>query len=360
MMYYMMITILMVFTLLTECLQVDNNSHEFVSTYLNNYDYDAKYHNIAHHTNQSTGIMIVAYNRPHYFKQTIKSLEKNPESQTLPFYFFLEGGPRATQQENLEIINSSKIKYKKVVLRNRNFGCPKNFIDARRFMFDWCNYEKVIVIEGDVIVSPHYINLTLNLHKWAKEKYANVGIVHCWSYCFLNKKEKRKQLYVVQESQPWWSFVTYCLDKKVWNEMKSILYEYERFIDAIPDGEKFDTARSKPCFWKGFPEMKQWLRKVMTTRNPKEKHGDKFPKSVPSSYFKKIFSHPQMRHDSMNAFALWMAGYIKIQTVVNRTLHIGAMGGLSGERANSFLICEDNISLDNFVEDKSISEFVVV
>ena len=99
---------------LTQIIVAESISDYFLPKALIDFHYEEKFQNIADKTNQTTGIMVVAFNRPHYFRQVIESLEMNPESQTLPFYFFLEGGKGATQQENLEIINSSNIKHNRL------------------------------------------------------------------------------------------------------------------------------------------------------------------------------------------------------------------------------------------------------
>ena len=53
-------------------------------------------------------------------------------------------------------------------------GCPKNHIDSKRFMFDWCKFSQVIVMEEDLLVSRHYFKTLLNLYHWAKKSYSNI------------------------------------------------------------------------------------------------------------------------------------------------------------------------------------------
>ncbi len=123
----------------------------------NQWGYQQKYYKFAQKNNVSTGILVNTYNRPQYLQQLIASLEKNPESQTLPFFFVLDGGPNATQKENFELITKSKIKNKEIVARKTNYGCGRSIIDARRFMFEWCDFEKIILFEDDFVASPEYI-----------------------------------------------------------------------------------------------------------------------------------------------------------------------------------------------------------
>jgi hypothetical protein len=293
-------------------------------------NYDPIFHNIAIRENQPHAILIVAFNRPNYLDQVIKSLEKNHESQSLPFYFFLDGGPHSKQQENIALIDASTIKNKTIIARNCNYGCPKNHIDAKRFMFDWCGFDKVVVIEEDLVVSPSFIYMNLELHRWAKENFSNVGVVQCWSYCRLTRKEKLKNLNKVEDSGPnWWSFVGYCLDNEVWTNIRSILYHYESFVDQIPQTEEFDKQRSKPSVSFIAPNIRSWMRTIMPERIPMLQIPGKkiFPStsdfSLQKRYAMEDFSVSQ---DTTTGFALWMAGYIKIRTVVNRARHVGEEG----------------------------------
>lgn len=322
--------------------------------------YDQKHYNRAQQTNQPIGIAIIAYNRPQYLKQLITSLEQNPEAQTIPFYFILDGGPKAKQQENSDLINKSSLKHKEIILRERNYGCAKNQLDALRFMFEWCKFSKVIVMEEDLIVTPSYIKLTLALHAWAQSNYSNIGVVQSYSYCKLNRKQKKRRLHLVQANSIPWSFVTYCLDKTVWNAMKSTLYTYEAlFVDPIPHTDTFARERSKPELIY-LDQIKSWAKKLIATQ-PRPRLQQARRKVFPDIYantFKKLFLGPGVggNQDNILGFALWLAGYMKIQTVVNRVKHIGEIGISFGPNMHNEW-GQDTITLDYFEEDTKIKDF---
>jgi hypothetical protein len=326
------------------------------------YTYEQKYYNIASVNQQPVGVVIIAYNRPYYLSQLIASIEKNEESQSLPFFFILDGGTQATQKENCEIINRSTISNKHIILRERNFGCAKTLIDAKRFMFDWCKFEKVILMEEDLIVSPFYFKLLLNLHKWAQHKYSNVGVVQCYSYCLLNEAQKKQNLDIVQDSgKEWWSFVTYCINKEVWKNVKPILYEYEsRFVDAIPCTDDFFQARSRPALWNRAEEIRAWVRGLIEQKLPiKRDERELFvdTKVDFKNYFCSIAFEPN--EDIIMAFALWLFNYVKIKTVVNRVKHIGEIG-ITYDPKLYAKMKHNQIQLDNFQEDAFLDSFQVL
>jgi hypothetical protein len=329
---------------------------------LESYGYDMAYRYKAIIDHQPTAILVVAFNRPQYLARVIASLERNPESQTLPFYFFLDGGPHAKQQENIDLINASAIKNKVIISRPRNYGCPKNHIDAKRFLFDWCGFNQVIILEEDLEVSPSFIHINLALHQWAKKNFSNVGVVQCWSYCYLSKEEKLKQLNVVEDtSNMLWSFVGYCLDQEVWDNMKSILYTYELFVDQIPHSDQCSLHRSKPGKSNMAPSIRAWVKELMSKRQPPVKRSDKaiFPSNSDIIGQHSYSSDElQLNQDIMTSFALWMAGYIKIRTIVNRAVHIGEEG-ISTDKDN-FQSVFMPIKLDCFAsEDFSLQDFTI-
>ncbi len=353
--------------------QTENSNNNTIPS-LESYGYDSLYRDTSNRMSEPVGIAIICYNRPHYLAQLVKSLEQNPEAQTLPFYFFLDGGPRAKQTENADLIQKSSIKHKNIIFRPRNYGCPKNQIDALRFMFDWCGYSKTILFEEDLMVSPSYIELTLNLHKWATDNYHNVGMVSCWSYCFLDREIKAKRLDWVREPLHWWSFVTYCLDKKFWDGTKHILYEYESFLDEIPHTEEFARARSKVESWKDAWKIKAWIKSLVqqklvartqgTTNFPellRLREKDKKAFSCPHTYkaIEGLYTSKEcwIELDNMMALILWMADYVKIETVVNRAIHVGNDEGISMHPGLVQQLGLDRMKLDVFDQDKYLFTF---
>lgn len=307
-----------------------------------NAQYDNEYKNFSEKFSSKIGIMIAAYNRPNYFKQVIQSLEKNPESQTIPVFFFLDSGPKATIKQNKNIINNSLIKNKITIERPYNYGIAKNLIDARRFMFDWCNFKKVLVLEDDCILSPNYIKLVLNLHQWATKNYSNVGIVTCWHPCKLALNDKIKNLAKVTETiNHLWA---YCLSKDTWDEMKEILYEYEQqFIN------KPFTASDR------VKSILEWRKQKLLKFIRREKKGRIFPETI--DYTKLFMSNNfATGQDGTTYFAHYMSGHISLSTIVNRALYIGK-NGVHFNQAKWDNFGFGDMNLHNFTEDRHLSNF---
>jgi len=324
-------------------------------------DYREEEHLISKKTEQPTAVAVIAYNRPDYLKELLLSLEKNEESQTLPFFFFLDGGPQSAQEDNIQLIERSPIKYKTIVKRPENFGCFKNNVDSKRYLFDWCGFEKVVVIEEDLIVSPDYLRLLLRFHKWATSRFSNVGTVQMWNYCFLPREEKKKYLISVQETREWWSLVSYCIGKNVWDSISPFLYEYEeRFVDPLIGKEEHYLSRSKPHFGPFFEEIKQWQQEKLAffkTNKPLHKEANKIRSRFDFFHiFRPDGGHSSGSQDTMTTLFIGLTGHTRLETVVNRARSIGARG-LTTNASSWKKAGFDRIHLDLFQEDHSIQRF---
>jgi len=107
-----------------------------------------------------TAIALVAYDRPNYFYQMVQSLALNPEAKDLPVFVFLD---RPREKKRLEVLQQQSEMAREafpqctIIKRPVNFGCGRNIIDVRRQMFDHMGYQRLFLMEDDLIVSPHYL-----------------------------------------------------------------------------------------------------------------------------------------------------------------------------------------------------------
>lgn len=326
----------------------------------NQYRYEMHYKDLSLQCGQTTAVLVIAYNRPEYLVQCIRSIKQNPESQELVFIFALDGGPRAKQAQNINIIKNSGIKNVVFLLRNRNYGCPKNHIDSKRFAFEWCKFKEVIVIEEDVVISPYYFSFLLNFYDWAQAQWENIGVVQGWTKgCYLSAQQKKQQLHLVRENPLYWCFVSYCIDDRCWQKISPILYEFEKFIDQIPTSDQYEKERSKPFHWHGMPRIRQWVQslvhaKLQTTpvTNPRYL---KSKLQLTREFLAPDFLAAQ---DVMMGFALYMNDLIKLHPLVNRAIHIGKYGISTNQQVYDNWYAK--MRLDIFEQDKEIKSFQLI
>lgn len=308
----------------------------------------SEYKNYAKLYGQDIGVAVIAYNRPQYLKQLVSSLERNKEAKFLPFFFFLDGGSNSTQKQNIEIIENSSIINKNIILRDTNYGIVKNHIDSKRVMFDICKFRAVVVLEEDLIVSKYYLTNLINFYNWAVTTYSNIGTVQTWSYCMSTKENKNNNLDLVRQTRPWFSLVTYCMNTDAWKEIKKYLYEFEeKFIDPFLYNSRFDHYRSKPHN----KDTINWFSKVMSS--------NVFESSLCQQEAKLNYLKPKTfnrvhfpNQDVLTTCFLNAAGFVRLQTAVNRVITIGKQGSLKPSSGRQF-----RVQLHEFEKDRKIKFF---
>ena len=263
-----------------------------------------------------TAILVIGFKRLHYFQQTLESLERCPESQTLDFHFYLDGGREAKQNKLIEMINASSITSRHIVCRESNYGIGRHLIGARRDIFDGLGYDRLILFEDDMILSPTYIRTVLRMSDWAHQ-FDNVGTVMAFN---LNKHDQVSQKEdldkVIPTNRHFWG---YCLTRKVWDDIKHVLFAYEEeYLESVPY-KKRNHKRIRKKF------MPYWLRQ------PKRKYsGDilEIPKQAITPPFAEdsIGKNTPTSQDAMTALGLWNAGYARLTTLVPRARYIGIQG----------------------------------
>ncbi len=321
------------------------------------YSYDTVYKNYAQKNKQDIAVLIVAYNRPEYFLACIQSLEKNKEAQNIPFIFALDGGSQSSQKENLEIIKKAKLKHKIILLRPRNYGCPKNHIDAYRFIFDWCTFKKMIMVQEDILVTPTYINFILNLHRWATSTYTNIGAVHGFSYCFLSAEEKQAKQTLIAEDNIYWLFRTFCMDSHAFHKIRSIMYAYEHFIDQIPHANEYAKMRSKPGLWDGADTIRAWMKNLIQKRTHKKNNLLCLNSSYVNMFRSEFLSRSAyVNEDNIMAFSFFMHDLVKLRSIVNRVVTIGKYG-ISENSFSEVDSLDNKIILDILKNDEMLTIF---
>lgn len=293
-----------------------------------------------------TAILVIGFKRLHYFQQTLESLERNPESQTLDFHFYLDGGREARQAELLEMVENSSIKSKKVVCRESNYGIGRHLIGARRELFDGLGYDRIILFEDDMILSPTYIGTVLKMSDWAHQ-FDNVGTVMAYN---LNDEQREHQLQdldkVIPTNRHFWG---YCLTRKVWDNIKHVLYEYEEtYLEAVPY-KKRNHRRIRKKF------MPHWMTQ------PRRKYGGKVL-DIPTEAITPPFATKQGRstptsQDAMTALGLWNAGYARLTTVVPRARYIGIQGLSFTPRVYRKQGFDKQQTFEFVNEDRALEEF---
>jgi len=129
-------------------------------------------------------IVLFVYNRPWHTYQTVESLKKNELAAESELFIFSDGAKTNDARLGVDnvrnyIDNLDGFKKLTVIKRDENWGLANSIIDGVTKIVN--QYGKVIVLEDDLLTSPHflnYMNKSLNLY----QKADNVASIHGYIY----------------------------------------------------------------------------------------------------------------------------------------------------------------------------------
>lgn len=259
-------------------------------------------------------IVLIACNRFNYFKQVVDSLKHQVKNRDV--YLFLD---KPLDNSSTEFHNSyfqesfAKHNYCFSYIRTEHFGCGLNIIDARNTVFQ-NNIEAAFIFEDDLVVSPNYIALTEEFYNKYTQTHFNVGSFQCWSECHLPLEEKKNRtLDVFSTYENLWG---YLLSKRCWEDIKPMIMEYsELFLKKNTD------YRNRPhqdiYRWILFQHIKhpRYLFPLSYINNKDEESGR-------ISYMKQFITG----QDAVTIHSMYIKGYTRLATVVNRAKYIGETG----------------------------------
>ena len=261
-----------------------------------------------------TAIFTASFNRPDLMQELLDGLANNIDDlEGIDVHHYVDGGPRAKQNEIEAIIKESGVPYSSIVLREENYGVGRNLIGARRDLFDVHGYERVILIEDDLIPGPNFIKTTLSLADWARE-YADIGMIQVWNLPQQAVSEDDLDVVVPTHEH----FYTYSIDVEVWNEIKDTLYEYEQqYLDGVAYTKK-DWRAIRKRFMKPRYTNVRTIRQGKTLLEAEHLHpppfGPRLKRTVPTG------------QDAITALALWEKGFVRLATLAPRAVMKGVDG----------------------------------
>ena len=105
-------------------------------------------------------ILLFVYNRPEHTRRCIESLTQNSLATDSTLYIYADGAKEATQQAAVDEVRSylhtiSGFKAVHLIEREENWGLARNIIDGVTTQVN--RYGKVIVLEDDLVVAPHFL-----------------------------------------------------------------------------------------------------------------------------------------------------------------------------------------------------------
>ena len=261
-----------------------------------------------------TALFTASYNRPDLFQEVLQGLELNKDDlEDIDVFHYVDGGPKSKQQEILELIKSSSLPHEEIVLREENYGVGRNLIGARRDLYDTLGYERVLLVEDDLVPGPNFIKTSIRLADWARQ-YVDVGMTQVWN--LPKEMMTEDHLHLVEATHT--HSVTYCMDVEVWNEIKQTLYDYE---DKYLTGVSYQKKK-----WRAI--RRKFMKPRYSTQRPLREGNRLLPDEYeyPAPFGPRLKRTVPTSQDAITSLALWQKGFARITTLAPRALLKGEFG----------------------------------
>ena len=259
-----------------------------------------------------SAILLLGFNRIDYFTKVLSSLEQNKAAYEHDIFVYIDGGPNAKQEEIKELIANSKFPDAEIVCRVNNWGIGRHLIDARRRLFDELEYDRILLLEDDLVLGKHYVETVFKISDWASE-YGDIGTITAYNINSAAIAEQSQQEHqIIATNRHFWAYV---ISKTVWDEIKHIIYAYEaRFLTK----STYTNRAHRRIRWLF---MRKWINlpRIMKTNRL-------VPDKCVTPPFPKIPFRIATSQDAITALALWHHGYHRITTRVSRAEYIGIEG----------------------------------
>jgi hypothetical protein len=276
------------------------------------------------------GVGLIAFNRPHYFRETIKSLNKQTHLADTDFHLFQDGrlnkfskklhADRIVVAKSLDLFRRAKLPNKTEHIQKQNVGNGINQFMAVEHLAS--KYDYFLIIEDDVVLSPHYLRLI----RLMISQFMGIDDVFSVSLSFKRKCEK----------------------SEIGENLDKVAYLHEHWWAECWSAAKWKTCR------KHFLTYYQFIQNCDYQLRPHDK--------IRRMFHSQGFMVPQTSQDAGKDFMLFKTGMHRLNTVVNRGFYIGEQG--MHFRASTYkrmgfgemkpYIHEEDAKLDSFVLDSSI------
>jgi len=260
-----------------------------------------------------TAVLVPCYNRPAYLWQVLSDLMATPQVRLgMPVFMACDGGSRATVEDNLAVALKAKIPALHYLVRPEHFGIGRNVYEAKRYLFEECQYDQVFYLEDDIRVSPHIITLLTNLQKWLAANYTNGCVVSTSIFCNWPLEEKQSKEALVSDCG--YSLANHLMTRECWCLSRPWMTEYMRFLQC--DYLQRDSER-----------ISTWMKAQAEKLHGYELGPRTFPVHWP---VKEYFSaNPATSQDAAAVLAFRLAGFAHVVALANRAWHIGKIGSHS-------------------------------
>ncbi len=283
-------------------------------------------------------VAVVCYNRPHYLEQTVASLLRNRPfldgCDVIAFQDYVAPETRAANERAM-----ARLPLCDLVVHEDGPHLERHLVRVRQHVFDTLGYDRMFLVEDDVVLGRHALRLTDALLDWATRQHDGLGVATTWNLCRWPRERKSESVRHVSLSQSSWFY--YGQTRDSWARIAGHMRYY---VDEFLQGE-FSALPVQ--------NIHEWVR-FLVSGDPAGRIARRIPSQSAAirDTVSMLANDPQAAgQDAVTHAALLYTGQTKVSTVVNRVSYIGQIG--THDNPPSLFAH----TLDEFDEDSSISEF---
>lgn len=198
-------------------------------------------------------IALFVYNRPFHTQEAIHALQKNSLAADSDLFIFSDGARKGDEEKVSEVRalakNITGFKSVTLVEREKNLGLANSVISGVTQLNK--EYKRVIVVEDDVITSPH----TLKYFNDALSKYQNIErVMHIGAFMYNINPENLPETFFVRytSSQAWatwdraWKFFEPDIDKLIqqFDQQKRYAFELDGAMNFWKHLQEFKAGKN--------------------------------------------------------------------------------------------------------------------
>ena len=129
-------------------------------------------------------IVIFVYNRPWHIQQSLEALKKNELAKVSELFIYSDGPKDEDSIKGVEEVRSyikdvSGFRKVTIIKRKENWGLANSIIDGVNEIVN--KYEKIIVLEDDLVTSPYFLNFMNEALEFYKNK-KKIWHISGWNY----------------------------------------------------------------------------------------------------------------------------------------------------------------------------------
>jgi len=241
------------------------------------------------------GVALIAFDRPEYTRRLLASLEQQTELGGAAFHMFQDGavnphsgrvaGNEARIWQVRTLWQGARLPHKReAVCRPQNAGIGIHQFEALEWMVT--QYERVLLLEDDVVLSPHWLRLARVLYDQMAEWEDVFSFSLAWKRRCGRGQIARSLPLLTSACGHWWGE---CLTARNWARVRPYFMPYYELIQDV-------DYRDRP-------------------------HD-----AIIAVYQSMDWDQPYTTQDGAKTMAVWRAGMRRAVTVVNRGIGIGQLG----------------------------------